>query len=201
MPDFILYAQHGWADNNLGVAKLAKSLATPQTLIISPNLGWVNTWLKMQPLIKKVEILAIANFNQYPETPIRIIGHSMGALIWLEILNQHPQWWQNVTSFVLIGAPVGGANLGKILDPFNIAVGGDLGRSRIKIAEAIALKLKTLSIAGDINGIGDGTISIASTKFRYCQLKTIKGVNHPQLRSHPLVKAAIQEFWASLEES
>jgi pimeloyl-ACP methyl ester carboxylesterase len=201
MPDFILYAQHGWADNNLGIAKLAQSLSTPQTFIISPNLGWVDTWLKMPPLIKKVEAYAIANFNQYPQIPVKIIGHSMGALIWLEILNQHPQWWHNIHSFVLIGAPVRGADLGKILDPFNIAVGGDLGRSRIKMAEEIALKIKTISIAGDINGRGDGTISIASTKFKYCQFEIIKGVNHPQLRSHPLVRVAIQEFWASLEKS
>jgi len=199
MPDFILYAQHGWADNNLGIAKLAQSLATSQTLVVTPNLGWLKTWLKMQPLIKKVETVAIANFKQYPDTPIRIIGHSMGGLIWLEILNRYPQWWQNVHSFVLVGAPVGGSNLGKMLDPFRIAVGGDLGISRTKIAEAIAAQVKTLNIAGDINGRDDGTVTIASTKFNYCKFEIIKGVNHTRLKNHPLVEAAIREFWASLE--
>lgn len=199
MPDFILYAQHGWADNSEGIARLAQDLkSTPQTLIITPNLGWINTWLKMQPLIKKVEAIAVSNFKQYPDTPIRIIGHSMGALIWIEILNRYPQWWQNIHSFVLVGAPVGGSNLGKMLDPFNIAVGGDLGKSRIKMAEAIALNVKTLSIAGDINGTTDGTVTIASTKFGNCRSKIIKGINHPRLRNHPLVATAIREFWAEI---
>jgi len=198
MPDFLLYAQHGWADNNRGITKLAQTLTTPETLIIAPNLGWLNTWIKMEPLIKKVETIAIANFKQYPHTPVRIIGHSMGALIWLEILNRHPQWWQSVHSFVLVGAPVGGSELGKMLDPLKIAVGSDLGVNRTKMAEAIALKIKTLSIAGDINGRSDGTVTIASTKFRYSNFKLIKGVNHPRLKNHVLVAKAIRDFWAEL---
>ncbi len=196
--DFMLYAQHGWADNSEGIARLARDLSTPQTMVIAPNLGWIDTWLKIQPLIKKVEAIATANFNQYPHTPVRIIGHSMGALIWVEILNRYPQWWQNIHSFVLVGAPVGGSNLGKMLDPLSIAIGGDLGKSRIKMAEAIALKIKTLSIAGDIDGSTDGTVTIASTKFDYSKSKIIKGVNHPRLRNHPLVAIAIREFWAEI---
>jgi len=198
MPDFILYAQHGWADNHLGITKLARSLGTPQTLIVTPNLGWFNTWLKMAPLIKKVETMAIANFNLYPHTPIRIIGHSMGGLIWLEILHRHPQWWQNVHSLVLVGAPVGGSRLAKTIDPFNLAVCGDLALSQIKIAEAIALKIKTLSIIGDIDGKSDGTVTVASTKFNHGKFKILKRIKHPHLKNHPLVAQAIREFWAEL---
>jgi pimeloyl-ACP methyl ester carboxylesterase len=198
MPDFILYAQHGWADNSEGITRLAQDLSTPQSMVIAPNLGWIDTWFKMSPLIKKVEAIAVTNFNQYPNTPVRIIGHSMGALIWLEILIRYPQWWQNIHSFVLVGAPVGGSKLGKMLDPFRIAVGGDLGKSRIKMAEAIALSIKTLSIAGDINGTTDGTVTIASTKFNRSKSQIIKGVNHPRLRNHPSVAIAIREFWSEI---
>jgi len=40
-PDFILYAQHGWADTSKAIASLAKALATPQTTVVAPSLGWV----------------------------------------------------------------------------------------------------------------------------------------------------------------
>ncbi len=198
IPDFILYAQHGWADNHFGISRLAQSLGTRQTLIVTPNLGWLNTWLKMEPLIKKVETIAIANFNQYPHTPVRIVGHSMGGLLWLEILNRHPQWWQNVHSLVLVGSPVGGSNLAMTIDPFSLAMGGDLAVNRIKIAEAIAIKISTLSIAGDINGNSDGTVTISSTKFGYVTSKILKDINHPRLKNHPLVAKAIRDFWAEL---
>lgn len=196
MPDFILYAQHGWADNNRGIAKLAQSLATPHTLVITPNLGWVNTWFKMAPLIQKVETIAIATHQKYPHTPLRIIGHSMGGLIWLDILSRYPQW--DVHSLVLIGAPVSGSRLAQILDPLNILVGGDLAKNRVKLAEAIAQKIKTLSIAGDINGKTDGTVSIASTKFNHSQSIVLKGISHPRLKNHPFVRQTISEFWANL---
>ncbi|MGB5771128.1 MAG: alpha/beta hydrolase, partial [Crocosphaera sp.] len=93
LPDFILFAQHGWADTNEEISKLAATLATPNTKIISPNLGWVKTWLSIDPLVENVVIKAQEILDKYPETPWRIIGHSMGGLIWLEVLHKHPQWW------------------------------------------------------------------------------------------------------------
>ena len=88
-PDFILYAQHGWADSSREITALAQSLASPQTKVVTPNLGFVKTWLRIEPLIDHVEQVAIDMLATYPETPIRIIGHSMGGLIWLEVLNRH----------------------------------------------------------------------------------------------------------------
>ena len=37
-PDFILYAQHGWADNHQAIAALAESVAAEKTEIIAPEL-------------------------------------------------------------------------------------------------------------------------------------------------------------------
>ncbi|AFY72440.1 putative hydrolase or acyltransferase of alpha/beta superfamily [Synechococcus sp. PCC 7502] len=198
MPDFLLYAQHGWADHNYKISCLGQTLATPDALVVAPNLGWWNTWWKIAPLIQTVETIAIANFEQYPHTPIRIVGHSMGGLIWLEILNRYPQWWKNVHSLVLVGSPVGGSKLAKILDPLAIAIGADLAINRMAIAEKIAFHIKTLSIAGDINGISDGTVTIASTQFSHGKFKVLKGINHPRLKNHSLVARAILDFWAEL---
>ncbi len=222
MPDFILFAQHGWADNNYGIMKLAEAVACPQnltqnltenltenlaqtlnqtlnqTLIVAPNLGWLKTWLKMAPLIKKVETIAISILTKYPHSPIKIIGHSMGGLIWLEILHRHPEWWQKVHSLVLIGSPVAGSELGKMLDPLRIAVGADLGINRLKIATLIAQKIPTLSIAGDINGKSDGTVTIASTQISYSKSKILLGISHPRLKNHGRVATVIREFWSEL---
>ena len=55
---FILFAQHGWADTFHDIAQLAKSLANSNTIVYTPDLGWVNTWLAIAPLIIKVENIA-----------------------------------------------------------------------------------------------------------------------------------------------
>ena len=78
-PDFILFAQHGWADTNQEISRLATTLANEQTMIISPNLGWLKTWLSIEPLIEKVSEKAEEISRKYPETPGRIMGHSLGG--------------------------------------------------------------------------------------------------------------------------
>lgn len=196
-PDFILYAQHGWADNCQGIAILAASLAEPNTLVITPSLGYVRTWLWIEPLIQTVEELVISTSLRHPQVPIRIIGHSLGGLIWLEVLNRHPEWFDNVNSLVLVGSPVGGADLARILDPLGIGLGmaRDLGMNRRALAEAIAAHISTLVIAGDIDGGSDGTIPVESTKVFGAEFVLLPGVSHAALKQHPAVAVAIQKFW------
>ncbi|MBD2094896.1 alpha/beta hydrolase [Trichocoleus sp. FACHB-591] len=203
-PDFILYAQHGWADSSREITALAQSIASSNTKVVTPNLGFVKTWLRIEPLIEHVEQVAIDMLATYPETPIRIIGHSMGGLIWLEVLNRHPEWWSQVDSLVLVASPVGGSDLGRIVDPlqFGLGIARDLGKNRRTIAETIAAVIPTLTIAGDYDGGSDGTIPVESSKFRHAKFVCIYGLPHATLKNHPAVAAAIRDFWGeSTEES
>ncbi len=196
-PNFILYAQHGWADDCQGIAVLASKLAESNTVVITPSLGYLRTWLRIEPLIQTVEELVMNTSLRYPQVPIRIIGHSLGGLIWLEVLNRHPEWFDNVESLVLVGSPVGGADLARILDPLGIGLGmaRDLGVNRRVLAEAIAAQIPTLVIAGDIDGGSDGTIPVTSTKVFGADFVLLPGVSHAALRNHPAVAVAIQKFW------
>jgi pimeloyl-ACP methyl ester carboxylesterase len=199
LPDFIFFAQHGWADTNQKISELAQSVATPNTLVISPDLGWLNTWLYIEPLITKVEQIASVAIAHHPHTPIRIIGHSLGGLIWLEVMDRHPQWWPQVHSLVLVGVPVGGSDLGRRIDPFGwgIGIARDLGKNRRDMAEAIAIQIPTLSIAGDIDRGSDGTVPIEATKFRYARLVCIPGIKHAEMKNHPEIATAVRNFWAN----
>lgn len=201
-PEFILFVQHGWADDNRAMLSLAQSLTTETTPVIAPCLDIVQTWLRIDPLIQKVEDIAIKQIANYAGVPIRIIGHSMGGLIWLEVLHRHPEWWSQVHSLVLIASPVGGADLGRIIDPLKLGVGiaSDLGKSRKDIAEAIALHIPTLVIAGDLDGGSDGTIPVESTRFPNAYFVKLQGLSHAVLRKHSLVAAAIRQFWLNTKD-
>ena len=201
-PDVILYAQHGWADDHRTIASLASSLATPSTMIVTPNLGYVRTWLWIDPLIQVVEAVVAENIARYPTSPMRVVGHSMGGLIWLEVLARHPEWWSQVESLVLVGSPVGGADLARAFDPLGIGVGiaRDLGINRRKIAEAIAAKIPTLVIAGDIDNGSDGTVTVQCTKIFGAEFVRLPDIHHAALKNHPLVAEAIQQFWAIVPE-
>lgn len=196
-PDFILFVQHGWADDNRAMLALAQDLATDQTYIVAPSLSYLMTWLRIDPLVEVVEELATQTFEQYPDCPSRVIGHSMGGLIWLEALNRHPDWWERIQSLVLLASPVGGADLGRIFDPLNMGVGiaADLGKNRRPIAEPIAAAINTLVVAGDVDGGSDGTIPVESTKLDWAQFICLPGLNHPELRHHPAVVEQIHAFW------
>jgi hypothetical protein len=39
-PDYILFAQHGWADTNQAMTTLAEQLATAQTQVVVPCLNY-----------------------------------------------------------------------------------------------------------------------------------------------------------------
>lgn len=199
-PQCLLYAQHGWADDHRAIATLADSLADPSMLVFAPSLGYVKTWLRIEPLIQQVENLALETTLRHPELPLRIIGHSMGGLIWLEVLDRHPELWSRVEALVLVGSPVGGADLARALDPFNLGIGiaRDLGKNRRPIAERIATQIPTLVIAGDIDHGSDGTITVQSTKVFGTQFVSLPGVAHAPLKNHPAVAAAIAQFWSTL---
>ncbi len=198
-PDFVVYAQHGWADNCQAIALLANAATTPGTQIITPTLGFARTWLRIEPLIQRVEQIAIETIARYPNTPIRIIGHSMGGLIWLEVLNRHPEWWSQVDSLVLVASPVGGADLARIFDPlgFGIGMARDLGINRRQIAESIAKVIPTLVIAGDTDNGSDGTITVETTKFSHARFVCLPGLSHAVLKNHPRVAEIIRDFWAN----
>lgn len=198
-PDCILYAQHGWADDYRRIAALAELIAPPNTKVVTPNLGYLNTWFWIEPLIQRVDDLATANWHRFSDVPMRVVGHSMGGLIWLEVLHRHPEWWSQVDSIVLVASPVGGSDLGRIFDPFDwgIGVARDLGKNRRGMAEAIAAQIPTLVIAGNTDGGSDGTVILGATQFRYAHFVELPGVSHPALRNHPRVAAAILEFWSS----
>lgn len=199
-PDYILFAQHGWADDNRAMLDLTQRLVSPDEAVhvVAPSLNYVQTWLRIEPLIAAVEQQAAAAIAQYPHTPLRIIGHSMGGLIWLELLHRYPNRWPQVESLVLLASPIGGADLGRLLDPMGLGIGiaADLGINRRPLAEAIAAQIPTLVIAGNIDNGSDGTITVESTKVAQAQFVTLEGVSHPQIRNHLATADLIRQFWA-----
>jgi pimeloyl-ACP methyl ester carboxylesterase len=197
-PEFLLFSQHGWADDNRAMTELAKRVASETALIIAPDLGYVETWLRIKPLIDLVEQVATQQLQTYPEAPLRILGHSMGGLIWLEVLDRHPEWWSRVHSLVLIASPVGGADLGRLLDPLGVGLGiaRDLGMNRKAIAERIASEIPMLTIAGDWLGMGgDGTIPVEATKVHNARFLCLNGLSHPAMRNHEAIAVVIRDFW------
>ncbi|WP_217650621.1 alpha/beta fold hydrolase [Spirulina major] len=193
---FLLFAQHGWADTHHAIQGLAQSLA-PHATIIAPDLGWWKTWWRIHPLIATVEQAALQTLRTHPDHPWRIIGHSMGGLIWLELLQRHPDWWSRVEALVLVASPVGGADLGRILDPFGwgLGIAADLGANRRAIAAQIAAQIPTLSIAGDVDGGSDRTVLVQSTQFNHATQRTLPHAHAP-LKNHPDLIPLIHQFWA-----
>jgi len=185
----ILFAQHGWADTFHDIAQLAKSLANPNTIVYTPDLGWLNTWLKITPLIYKVENIATEAISKYPELPWRIVAHSMGALIWLEVLDRHPEWLSKIHSFALVASPVGGSDLGRLFDPFRWfpLMARDLGTNRRSIAEAIASKIPVLTVVGDIGNNTDGTVPVGCSQFAQATFVRLDGIRHAPLKKCPII--------------
>lgn len=195
----ILFVQHGWHDTNRRVCRLGRSLADAQTEVIAPDLGLIKTWWRMEPLIVEVERIAIATQQRHPDRPWRIVGHSMGGLIWLELLQRHPDWWPQVASVSLVSSPVGGADLGRIFDPYRwgIGIARDLGTDRRPIAEQLAQHMPMQTIASDYDGGSDGTVPIQSSQFRHAHYIQLSGIRHDNTKDHPAVITAIQDFWAA----
>lgn len=198
-PEYILFAQHGWADTHHAMRQLAYTLASPRALVVAPDLGYLRTWLRIEPLIRQVEQTAAEVLARYPQTPLRIVGHSMGSLIWLEVLRRQPQWWPRIQNIVHLAAPAGGADLGRMIDPleWGIGIARDLGINRRRLAEAVAAVIPTLVIAGNSSGRDDSTVTVDSTRLRTAHFVCLPGLKHPLLRNHPAVAAIIRHFWHS----
>ncbi|MEM7593625.1 MAG: alpha/beta hydrolase [Cyanobacteria bacterium P01_A01_bin.83] len=198
-PKYLLFAQHGWADTGDQIGNLASSAADCQTLTIAPSLGWLKTFIRIQVLVRQLEDIATEVIQDYPETPIKILGHSMGGLIWLEVLNRNPQWWSRVHSFILLGSPVGGSNIARIIDPLGIGIGtaGDLGKNRRSMATKIAQKIPLLSVASDIGMGTDGLVTVENTKFDYSNWLLISDIAHSAMRYDPRIIPIVQQFWAN----
>ena len=196
-PEYILYAQHGWADIDRGIGSLAQQVASPNARAIVPNLGFINTWIRIEPLIERVEEIATQTQREHPNTPMRIIGHSMGGLIWLEVLDRHPEWWPQVESLVLVGSPVGGADLSRMVDPmgWGIGIARDLGKNRRAMAERIAAQVPTLIIAADYSQGSDGVVPIECMKFNRASYVEVGSIRHDRMKRHPVVADVIQQFW------
>jgi pimeloyl-ACP methyl ester carboxylesterase len=194
---FILFVQHGWADTYRNMDQLARSLAPANTIIYAPDLGWINTWLTIAPLIAQVEKVAMQAIAEYPERPWRIVGHSMGGLIWLEVLDRHPEWLPRIHSFALIGSPLGGSDLARLCDPFGWfpLIARELAKNRRAMAEAIAFRVPTISIVGDIGNHTDGTVAVGCSQFANASFICLDGLHHARLKNDPQVKAALQKFW------
>jgi pimeloyl-ACP methyl ester carboxylesterase len=196
-PDYLLFAQHGWADTSVTMRTLANRLQLENTVVVTPNLGFFRTWWRMSPLIAKVSAIAQSYLDRFPTVPIKIIGHSMGGLIWLEILHRYPQWRQRVESLVLLASPIQGAELARMIDPFRLGIGvaGELAVNRKNLAENIAKEIPTLSIASNYFLGTDGTISVRSTQFQHAKWICVSGVSHADLRICPQIIPPIREFW------
>ncbi len=181
----------------LRLGEILRSDFAEKVEICAPNLGWWRTWGEFAPLKREVERHAQTLLDRYPSATADIIGHSMGGLIWLEILADHPEWWGRVRSLVLLGCPVGGSDLARIFDPWGWLplIAKDLGKDRRHIASKIARHIPTLAIAGDWDQGSDGTVVLGCTRFLCAHWQVIKGAYHAQLRLHPEAIAAIRTFW------
>jgi pimeloyl-ACP methyl ester carboxylesterase len=198
-PDFLLFAQHGWADTGNSINKLVTAIASPKTIVTVPSLGLIKTFISIKPLVKKIEQITNEVIAQYPDIPLKIIAHSMGGLIWLEVLNNNPQWWHKVHSFILLGSPVGGSNIARIIDPLGIGIGTAkcMGKNRRDLAEKIAQQIPTLSVASDLNSGSDGLVTVENTKFNYANWLLVADIPHSSMRYHSQMMAIIQDFWAN----
>ena len=113
--------------------------------------------------------------------------------------NRHPEWWSRIESLILLGSPIGGAHLAKIVDPLDLmhsAIAQDLGVDRRTLAEAIAQVVPTLIIAGDRKRGSDGTVLVQTTQFQHAKFVCIPGVKHSGLKSNDAVDHNIRSFWA-----
>lgn len=196
---FLLFAQHGWADTGNDIGKLAHMVANSQGKITAPSLGFIQTFIRIEPLVERLEQIATEVIANHPDFPIRIIGHSMGGLIWLEALNRNPQWWEKVHSLILLASPIGGSGVARLIDPlgFGIGTAKDLGKNRREIAKKIAQKIPTLSVASDLKLGSDGLVTVENTKFVYANWLLVSGIPHDAMKCHADLVPIIQNFWSN----
>ncbi|PSB05823.1 lysophospholipase [Pleurocapsa sp. CCALA 161] len=198
-PEYLLFAQHGWADTGNNIGRLVTAAVDHQTKVIVPSLGLMKTFIRLEPLIQRLEQIATEAIATHPQTPIKIVGHSMGGLMWLEVLERNPQWWSKIHSFILLGSPVGGSHLARMIDPLSLGIGtaGDLGKNRRGLAEKIAQHIPTLSVASDLGMGTDGLVTVENTKFDYANWLLISDITHNAMRYRTEMLPIMQDFWAN----
>jgi pimeloyl-ACP methyl ester carboxylesterase len=191
----ILFAQHGWADDNRAMQRFGEGLALPRTRVIATKLGYIRTWMRIEPLIATAESAAEAALAEHPDSRIRVVGHSMGGLIWIELLTRHPEWLARTDRVALVGCPVGGAEIAAMLDPLGLTIGRDLKVDRRALAEAVAAAVPTLAIIGDLLGTHDGTVSHESARFKNARLVRVPAASHASSRHNPWVGRLVRAFF------
>ncbi len=197
-PELLIFAQHGWSDTAQDLEGLVRSLAPSNGKVIAPSLDFWTTWLRIEPLIRQKEAIVAEAIAAYPKIPIRVVGHSMGGLIWTELLHRHPEWWPRIESFILVGSPIGGSDLARLIDPLGLGIGiaRDLGLGRRALAAELAQHIPMLVIAADIGEGTDGMVTVECTKIPGAQFVLLPNIPHATMKVHPKVGEAIQQFWA-----
>ena len=151
----------------------------------------------VEPLVDHVEAAAATFLEQFPAAPARIVGHSMGGLIWLTLLDRHPEWRKRVTSLALIGCPVRGAELAAVLDLQGWTIARDLAVDGGELAARVAAAVPTLSVAGDLVLESDGTITLRSARVDGARFVCLPRESHAGLvksdRVIRLVRAFIED--------
>jgi pimeloyl-ACP methyl ester carboxylesterase len=193
--DTLLVAQHGWADNNRAMQRFGEALGLSGTRVIAPSLGYVRTWLRIEPLIEIAERAVEQALHEHPDARIRVVGHSMGGLIWIELLSRRPEWLVRTDRLALIGCPVGGSELATLLDPLGLTIGRDLRVDRRARAEAVAAIVPTLTIVGELLGRHDGTVSHESARVPNARFVLVPSANHAGLRHSPWVTRMVRAFF------
>jgi len=191
----IVFAQHGWADTNQAMQRFGEEIAPPGATVIAPNLGYVRTWLRIEPLIAIAEAAATEALAEHPEARIKAVGHSMGGLIWIELLTRHPEWLARTDKLVLVGSPVGGATLARLFDPLGLTIGRDLSVDRSELGEQVAAVVPTLSIVGDMLGPHDGTVSHESARLASARFVLAPSASHAGLRRNRWVTLLTRAFF------
>ncbi|ANV85621.1 hypothetical protein AWQ21_09645 [Picosynechococcus sp. PCC 7003] len=184
-------------EGNQKMQILAQRVASVNTHIVAPNLNFLTTFLSLDPLIKKVETSAAETLEKFPNLPFRVIGFSLGGVLWVEVLSRNPTWLKRLEAFVLLGSPIRGASLARTVDPFGwgIGIAQELGRNRQYLAEKITKEIPTLVIAGSVNNGGDGVIPVESTKLNYTHFYKRNNVRHQDLAIDPIVSERIKAFF------
>lgn len=172
------------------------AVAPPQTEVVAPHLGFVRTWLRFDPLVDLVEAEAAPFFERLPDLSASVVGHSMGGLIWLTILDRRPEWRRRVTSLVLLGCPVRGAELATILDRQGWTIGRDLAVDRSDLGARVAASVPTLSVAGDLLLASDGTITYRSAEVEGARFVCLPRESHAGLVKSERVQRLVRAFVA-----
>jgi pimeloyl-ACP methyl ester carboxylesterase len=192
-PTRLIFLQHGLSDSIAPFQSLARQLPSDGALICTPKLDRLHTWLHMKPLIDTTEDRVAALLTAYPQLPVRAIGHSMGGLIWLELLQRHPEWHARVEYLTLVASPVAGATLARGIDPFGwgLGVARDLAQDRRALAEQIASAIPTLVIAGE----RDRIVPPTETRVAGARWLCLPTLNHETIRDHQMTARMITRFW------